>query len=87
MEKDEKICKHLIKIKNNNSGDCDDYDDKHLKINVSSHDNSPLEKTLEMHDVVINVRSSFNDKYKCYPQVFLDECLYKSGGQKWVILQ
>ena len=34
-------------------------------------------KKIELYDIVIVVRFVFNDGNKYYPQVFLDECLYK----------
>ena len=34
-------------------------------------------KTLILHTMVINVRSVFHQGSKYYPQVFLEECLYK----------
>ena len=44
----------------------DDYDEKYMKIKFYSDDELPLNKTTVFHA---------NNKY--YPQVFLDECLYK----------
>ena len=37
----------------------------------------PPRKTLEFHNVVIDVRSVFHGDNKYYSQAFLDECLYK----------
>ena len=34
-------------------------------------------KTLELHTMVIAVRSVFHQGNKYYQQVFLEECLYK----------
>ena len=34
-------------------------------------------KTTEIHNVTIVVRAAFHENNKYYPQVFLDECLYK----------
>ena len=48
-----------------------------MKINVNKDNNLSLRKTLEMLDEVIFIRSLFNKKNKFYPQVFLEECLYK----------
>ena len=66
--------KYLIKSKNNNS---DDYDKKYNKIKFNSDDDIPLEKTLEMHEIVKVVTSVFNDARKYYPLVFLGEFLHK----------
>ena len=41
-----------------------------MKIKFNSDDELPLNKT-------IAVRSVFHENNKYYPQVFLDECLYK----------
>ena len=43
----------------------------------SSDDDLPLNKILKLHNLTIIVRSVFED-CKYYPQVFLDECLYKA---------
>ena len=52
----------------------DDYDEKDMKIKF---DNLPLNKSIEIHNATIVVRSVFHKNNKYYPQVFLDECLYK----------
>ena len=46
-----------------------------MKIKFNSDDELPLNKTF----MAIVVRTVFHEnyKYKYYPQVFLDECLYK----------
>ena len=64
-----------MKSKNNS----DDYDKKYNKVKLNS-DNIPLEKTLDMHEVVIVITlitSVFNDVRKYYPLVFLDVRLHK----------
>ena len=48
-----------------------------MKIKLSSDDNLPLNKTLKLHNITIVIRSAFQEDNKYYPQVFLDECLYK----------
>ena len=45
------------------------------KIKFNSDNALPLNKTIEIAFMVIIVRAVFHEKY--YPQVFLDECLYK----------
>ena len=37
----------------------------------------PLNKTIEIPTMAIVVRAIFHENNKYYPQVFLDECLYK----------
>ena len=56
----------------------DDYDEKYMKIEFDSDDNLALNKTIEIHNVTIVVRAISYENNKYYPQVFLDECLYKS---------
>ena len=48
-----------------------------MKIKFSSDDNSPLNKIIEIPIMAIVVRAVFLENNKYYPQVFLDECLYK----------
>ena len=48
-----------------------------MKIECDSDGNLPLNKTIEIPIVTIVVRGVFRENNKYYPQVFLDECLYK----------
>ena len=48
---------------------------KNFKSN--SQDLLPLSRTIEIHSMMIVVRAFFHKDNKYYPQVFLDECLYK----------
>ena len=54
-----------------------DYDEKYTKIKLNSDDELPLNKTIEIPTITIVVRANFLENNKYYPQVFLDECLYK----------
>ena len=54
-----------------------DYDKKYIKIKCDSDDELPLSKTIEIPTITIVVRAIFPENNKYYPQVFLDECLYK----------
>ena len=56
----------------------DNYDKKYMKIKIDSDDDLPLKKTLEVRNMVINVRSVFHVDNKYTSKVVLDECLYKS---------
>ena len=47
-----------------------------MKIKLNSDDESPLKKT-EIKSMITVVRAVFHENNKYYPQVFLDECLYK----------
>ena len=64
----------LIELEDNNSSN---YDDKCMQIIFNSNNNLPLKQELEILDVVTIIRSVFFYNNKYYPQVFLDECLYK----------
>ena len=54
-----------------------DYDEKYMKIKFNSDDELPLNKTIEIPTITTVVRAVFHENNKYYPQVFLDECLYK----------
>ena len=58
---------------NNRSGK---YEKGFMKIKFNSDDNFPLNKTLQLYNMTIIIRSFFEDG-KYYPQDFLDECLYE----------
>ena len=56
----------------------DDCDEKYTKIKLNSDDKLPLNKAIAIPAMVIVVRAIFYENNKYYPQVFLDECLYKT---------
>ena len=66
--------RYLTRSVTNNLDDCDE---KYMKIKFNFDDDLPLNKTLEIRNMVIVVRSIFHEGNKYYSQVFLDECLYK----------
>ena len=49
----------------------DDDNEKYMKIKFNSVDDLPLNKTIEIHYVIIVARAVFNENKKYYPQVFL----------------
>ena len=55
----------------------DDYDEKYMKIKFNLDDELPLNKMMEISSMILVVRAVFHDNNKYYPQVFLNECLYK----------
>ena len=55
----------------------DDYDEKYMKIKFNSDKKLPLNKIIEILSVIIVVRAVCHKNSKCYPQVYLDESLYK----------
>ena len=67
--------RYLIRSRTKNS---EDYDENYMKIKFNSDDELPLNKTIEIPVMIIVVRASFHENKKYYPQVFLEECLYKS---------
>ena len=54
----------------------DDYGETYLKIKFDSDGKEPLNKTIEIPDMIIVVTAIFYENSKYYPQVFLDQCLY-----------
>ena len=48
-----------------------------MRIKFESDDNLPLNKIPKFLNLTLVVRSDFKKDNKYYPQVFLDECLYK----------
>ena len=48
-----------------------------MKIKLDSDDDLPLNQTVDIYNVTIVIRGFFHENNKYYPQVFLDECLYK----------
>ena len=60
------------KVKNiftSTSNNSDDFDEKRVKIKFHSDDDSFLNKTLKLQDIIIIVKSALNDDSKCYPLV------------------
>ena len=62
------------KIKEINSNEFD-YEKDYMKIKFNSDDDLLLNKPLKFH--TITIRSVFKEDGKLYPQVFLDDSLYK----------
>ena len=54
-----------------------EYDKDFIKIRFNSDDSLPLNKTLKPHNMTIVIRSVFEEHGKCYPEVYLDECLHE----------
>ena len=53
------------------------YDEKYIKIKFNSDGQLPPNKTIEIPSMIIVVKVACHENYKYYPQVFLNECLYK----------
>ena len=74
IELQDKI-KYLINTLND--GKAGEHEKDFMKIKFYSDDNLPLNKILRLHNMRIVIRSVFQEDGKYYPQVFIDECLYK----------
>ena len=48
-----------------------------MKIKFDSDDNLPLNKILKFGVLTFIIRNIFEKDGKYYPQIFLDDCLYK----------
>ena len=48
-----------------------------MKIKSNSDDDLPLNKQLKLKNMIITIRSVFEEDGKLYPQVFLDDTLYE----------
>ena len=78
-ERKKKVCGTWIKIRDlirSIAKNSDDFDEKYVKTKFDSDDNLPLNKT-EIPILTIAVTAVFRENKKYYPQVCLDECLYK----------
>ena len=65
----------------------DDYDEKYMKNKFNYDDDElPLNKTIEVHVMIIIVRVVFYENNRYYPQFFIDECLYELSIIKNFIL-
>ena len=49
-----------------------------MKIKFNSDEKLPLNKSIEIPSMIILVTAVFNENSKCYPQIFVDECLYRT---------
>ena len=61
-----------------NTNDIVQYDKDYMKIKLESNDNLPTDNFIDMHQVTIIIRLVFQKGKKLYPQIYLDDCLYKS---------
>ena len=48
-----------------------------MKIKFNLDGELPLNKSIEIHSMIIVVTAVFHENNKYYPQFFLDECVYK----------
>ena len=62
------------KIEEVSSGECD-YEKDYKEIKSNSDDDLSLKKPLKVRNMIIIIRSVFEEDGKRYPQVFLDDTL------------
>ena len=60
-----------------NDDEFGEYGKDYMKIKFYSDDNLPLNKILKFSVLKIIIRHVFEKDGKCYPQIFLDYCLYE----------
>ena len=76
-----KYTKLWVGIKNEietiNGGKIGEYDKYFMRIKFDTDDNLPLNKTLKLRNITIDIRSVFEEDSKFYLQIYLDECLYE----------
>ena len=60
------------------SDDFVQYDKDYMKIKFESNDILPTDNIINMHQVTIIIGLVFQKDDKLYPQIYLDDCLYKS---------
>ena len=53
------------------------YEKNYARIGVNTDDDVPLNKPLKFPTLTIIIRCIFQEGEKLYPQIYLDECLYK----------
>ena len=53
------------------------YEKSYARIRVNTDDDIPLNKPLKFQTFTIIIRCVFQEGEKLYPQIYLDECLYK----------
>ena len=53
------------------------YGKHFMKTKFNTDDNLPLNKLLKLHLLTIIIRCIFEEDGKCYPQLYLDDCLYE----------
>ena len=54
-----------------------DYEKDYMKIKFNSDDDLPLNKQLKFYNMIVTIRSFFEEDGKLYPQLFLDYTLYE----------
>ena len=77
IDENKELLKRYNDVFNGINGNECDYEKDYMKIKFNSDDDLPLNKQLKFHNMIITVRSVFEEDGKLYPQVFLDDTLYE----------
>lgn len=71
------MVKKLIQIKSGIKTNVDKYYHKYMKIKINSDDVIPLAKSLNMHDVIIIIKSAFDENCNNqFYQLLLQKCSF-----------
>ena len=77
LKKYEELWRKIKDLISSVTKDSDEYEEKYVKIKFNSDDELPLNKMIDFPSMIIVTRDIFPENNKYYPQVFLDDCLYK----------
>ena len=77
LRKYEKLCNKIRDLVRSITSNSENYDEKYMEIKFNWDNDLSLKKILELHNLVIVVKSVFHENNKYYLKVFLDECCYK----------
>ena len=75
--KNKELCSKIRDLIRSITKNSNDYNEKHKKIKFNSDDELHLNKMIKIPTMTVVVKAVFQENNKYYPQVFLDECLYK----------
>ena len=77
-EKYDAICNRIRYLISQKSGITYVFSHNYARIKIDSNDFSPLEKTLDLHNVIILIKSILNtNQNRYYYNIFLQNCLYQ----------
>ena len=77
-EKYDAICNRIRYLISQKSGITYVFSHNYARIKIDSNDFSPLEKTLDLHNVIILIKSILNtNQNRYYSNIFLQNCLYQ----------
>ena len=78
LKKYAEVCSGIKdQIKKINNDKLREYGKEYMKIKINSDDELPLNRILKFRILTIIVRNIFEKDGEYYPQIFLDDCLYK----------